>query len=234
MTTETDPGSNPNPAQDTTAAVAKPETGTTTASDPGKGQGEADTAAGTKAADTKATDAEGKKPEADADKGKTDDKGASAPESYEAFTVPEGFTLEGDRLSTATEFFKANNWTQEQAQQAIDLYTQMAGEDADALTVALEAQRTQQIEQWGTEAKAELGDKYDETVGYARTAVQAVNDPALTKAFDEIGWGNHPALIKAFAFFGKLARDSSVDGIGGATANGAPKSLAERMYPNMK
>lgn len=233
MTTETAPGSNPNPAQDTTATAANPDPKAATAPTGGNGQGEAGTATGDTTA-TKTTDGEGTKPDAAGGKEGEGDKATGAPESYEAFKVPEGFALEGDRLGTATEFFKANNWTQEQAQQAIDLYTKMAGEDANAISTALEAQRQTQIEQWGQQAKTELGAKYDETVGYARTAVQAINDPALTQAFDELGWGNHPQLIKAFAYFGKFVRDSSVDGVGGSTANGTPQTLAERMYPGMK
>ena len=143
-----------------------------------------------------------------------------APEHYEAFKVPDGFTLEGDRLKTAGEFFKANGWTQEQAQQAVDLYSQMAGQDATALKQALDDQRSAQITAWGEQLKTQLGDKYDQTIGDARTAVQAVNDPELIKAFEEQGWGNHPALVNAFAFMGRFLRDSPMDGLGGGTSNG--------------
>ncbi|MCO7468844.1 hypothetical protein NJG16_02040 [Stenotrophomonas maltophilia] len=165
----------------------------------------------------------------DAGKTKTDDN-TTAPEQYGQFNLPEGFSLEGNRLGAATEFFKAKGWTQEQAQEAIDLYTRMAGEDATAMQQAVEAQRLQQVEQWGVDAKQQLGGKYDETVGLATTAVKAINDPELTKAFNELGWGNHPTMIKAFAFFGGFLRDSKIDGLGGTTASGPgaasdPKSV---------
>ncbi len=165
----------------------------------------------------------------DAGKTKTDDT-TTAPEQYGQFDLPEGFSLEGNRLGAATEFFKAKGWTQEQAQEAIDLYTRMAGEDATAMQQAVEAQRLQQVEQWGVDAKQQLGGKYDETVGLATTAVKAINDPELTKAFNELGWGNHPTMIKAFAFFGGFLRDSKIDGLGGTTASGPgaasdPKSV---------
>ena len=164
--------------------------------------------------------------EAGKSKGATSD---GAPEQYEAFKVPEGFTLEGDRLGQATEFFKAKGWTQEQAQEAVDLYAQMAGQDAAAMQQAMEAQRLQQVEQWGVDAKQQLGAKYDETVGLATTAVKAINDPELTKAFNDLGWGNHPTMIKAFAFFGGFLRDSKVDGLGGTTTSGT-QSTGDRMY----
>ncbi len=179
--------------------------------------------------DAKGTTSTGTKDEggeAGKSKGDTSD---GAPEQYEAFKVPEGFTLEGDRLGQATEFFKAKGWTQEQAQEAVDLYTQMAGQDAAALQQAVEAQRLQQLEQWGADAKQQLGAKYDETVGLATTAVKAINDPELTKAFNELGWGNHPTMIKAFAFFGEFLRDSKVDGLGGTTTSGT-QSTGDRMY----
>lgn len=162
------------------------------------------------------------------------DKPAGAPEQYAQFTLPDGFALEGERLKTATEFFKGKGWTQEQAQEAIDLYTRVAGEDAGAIQAALTAQRQQQISDWGEQAKQQLGDKYDEHVGLARTAVKAVNDPALTAAFEELGWGNHPALIKAFSFFGSLARDSSMDGLGGSTAPSRSGDLATRLFGDGK
>jgi hypothetical protein len=162
------------------------------------------------------------------------EKSTGAPEQYEQFKLPEGFTLEGDRLKTATEFFKDKGWTQEQAQEAVDLYTRVAGEDATAVQAALAAQRQQQVEEWRTQAMAQFGDKYDEHVGLARTAVKAVNDTALTEAFEELGWGNHPALIRAFAFFGGIARDSGMDGLGGSTSPGRSADLATRLFGDSK
>lgn len=183
-----------------------------------------------KGATSKDTQGEGGK------SGKPDsDTAAGAPEQYEAFKVPDGFSLEGDRLGQATEFFKAKGFTQEQAQEAIDLYTRMAGEDTAALQQAVEAQRLQQIEQWGTETKQQLGSKYDETVGLATTAVKAINDPELTKAFNELGWGNHPAMVNAFAFMGRFLRDSPMDGLGGSTTSATgERTMGQRMYPDMK
>ena len=153
-----------------------------------------------------------------------------APEAYEAFTLPEGYKLEGERMSTATEFFKANNFTQAQAQQAIDLFTKITGEDIGAVTQALEAQRVQKIETWGQQAKESLGAKYDETINLARTAVQHINDEELTAAFESEGWGNHPALIRTFAKVGELLRDSKVEGLGGNTATASDQSEGERAY----
>ena len=227
MTTDTT-ASTPNPGEGSsttnTTAATTTQQGTGATAQPGSegagGQGEATGATGT------ATNGDGQKADP------KDSGAAGAPEQYQAFALPEGFTLEGERLGKAQEFFKANGWTQAQAQQAVDLYTQLAGEDANAIQTALEAQRQQQIVTWGEEAKAALGDKYDETVGLARTAVQAVGDPALIEAFNELVWGNHPALVKAFAFFGRIGRDSSSDTGGSASANSEERDIRKRLYPN--
>lgn len=216
--------SNPNPGTgDTTTKTETPQAPGSSAPAGTDGGGSGGNAAGN-----------GGKPnegEGGGDAGKPGDgKTSAAPEQYGQFNLPEGFTLEGDRLGAATQFFKAKGWTQEQAQEAVDLYTQMAGQDAAAMQQAMEAQRLQQIEQWGTETKQQLGAKYDETVGLATTAVKAINDPELTKAFNEQGWGNHPAMVNAFAFMGRFLRDSKVDGLGGTTTSGPsassdPKSI---------
>lgn len=216
--------SNPNPgAGDTTTTTETPQVPGSSAPAGTDGGGSGGNAAGN---DGKPNEGEG-----GGEAGKPEDgKTSAAPEQYGQFNLPEGFTLEGDRLGAATQFFKAKGWTQEQAQEAVDLYTQMAGQDAAAMQQAMEAQRLQQVEQWGVDAKQQLGAKYDETVGLATTAVKAINDPDLTKAFNELGWGNHPTMIKAFAFFGGFLRDSKVDGLGGTTASGPsassdPKSI---------
>lgn len=216
--------SNPNPgAGDTTTTTETPQVPGSSAPAGTDGGGSGGNAAGN---DGKPNEGEG-----GGEAGKPEDgKTSAAPEQYGQFNLPEGFTLEGDRLGAATQFFKAKGWTQEQAQEAVDLYTQMAGQDAAAMQQAMEAQRLQQVEQWGVDAKQQLGAKYDETVSLATTAVKAINDPELTKAFNELGWGNHPTMIKAFAFFGGFLRDSKIDGLGGTTASGPaaasdPKSI---------
>lgn len=229
MTNETaSTASNQNPGDgEVSTTITTGQQGARGTDQPGtEGTGNGGEATGAAGTDTQGQGGNAAKPDSDT--------AAGAPEHYEAFKVPEGFSLEGDRLGQATEFFKGKGWTQEQAQEAIDLYTSMAGEDTAALQQAVESQRLQQIEQWGTQTKQQLGTKYEETVGLATTAVKAINDPELTKAFNEQGWGNHPAMVNAFAFMGRFLRDSPVDGLGGSTSSGAAeRSLGERMYPGM-
>lgn len=167
--------------------------------------------------------------------GKTEsnDGNSGAPEAYAAFNLPEGLALEGERLESANSAFKALGLSQDQAQGLVDLYAKLQGEDTSAFTQMLESQRVQQIETWGTEAKQQFGDKYEQTVGLARTAVQHCDDPELTEAFNTLGWGNHPVMIRTFAKFGEFLRGSKIDGLDGSTGGGGEKSLAERMYPGL-
>ena len=224
MNTEnTDNGQQPNPgdvAASGTADTAKPEGVASTETQPAEGQGE-----GTQ--DAAATEAD------KAGDGSTEAVAEGAPEAYADFEVPEGYTLDGPRLEQAQALFKEANLPQAAAQKLVSAYCQMDAENGSIREKALTDAREQQRETWGVQARTELGDQYDRTVSMATTAVQAVNDPALTEAFNAEGWGNHPALIKAFAFFGKSLRDSDMD-TGNQGTTSQPMSIEERMYPSMK
>lgn len=222
-------GQQPNPADvaaDATQTGDKSQGSTEGDAADGSGQG------GEHAADTaadKTTEGDGPK---------DDTAAAGAPETYADFTLPEGYELTGERLEQAQSMFKDLNLTQEQAQKLVDRYVTLDGENATARQKVLDDARDQRIEQWGSESRSELGDKYDATVEQARYAVQTINDPKLKEAFDAEGWGNHPSLIKAFAFFGAMLKESPMDGVGGNNARGQSASTgdpeqdrANRMYP---
>jgi hypothetical protein len=224
-------GQQPNPADaavDATQTNDKAQDSTEGQAADGSGQG---------GENATATD-DGQKPEGDGQK--DDTAAAGAPESYADFTLPEGYELTGERLEQAQAMFKDLNLTQEQAQKLVDRYVTLDGENATARQKLLDDAREQKIEQWGNESRAELKDQYDSTVESARYAVQTINDPALKEAFDKEGWGNHPSLIKAFSFFGKMLQENPMDGLGGnnqrgRTSTGDPEQdRANRMYPNQK
>lgn len=156
-----------------------------------------------------------------------------APEAYTDFTLPDGFQLEGERKDVALSLFRDLGLSQAGAQRAIDHFIKTVGEDAAVQQQAMEAAVAQQRDEWGKQAKAELGDQYDAEVKFATTAVHALQNPKLVEAFDNLGWGNHPELIKAFAMFGKMMRDSPVDGIGNGGAAKPDVKPWNRMYPDM-
>lgn len=213
---------NPDAGDDvaTNAAKSDDEQGT----DPGKSEGQGE--GGKTGEDAgKGEGEDGKK----AGDGQDDDPDSGPPEAYEDFKLPEGFTLEGERKDETLALFRELGLSQERAQKAIDHFIKTVGEDEAARAAAFEAAVSKQREDWATQAKTELGDKYDSELEFAKTAVNAVNSPKLLEAFNEMGWGNHPELIKAFALFGKMMRDSGSE-VGGSGAVDPPKKPWEKMY----
>jgi hypothetical protein len=175
----------------------------------------------------------GQQPGANAEGAATGEQPAPEPPAYVDFTLPEGFTLEGERRDQAHSLFRDLGLDQYRAQKLVDWYVAEKAAEAGSVEAAIQQAVDTQREEWGRQAVAELGDRYQEEMSYARTAVNAVGSPKLEAAFIELGWGNHPELVKAFALFGRMMRDSPIDtGRGGAAQ--AEKPLHERMYPGMK
>lgn len=202
---------------DTTAAAANPDTATGTVPDKVEGQGQAE--------DAKAGEA-GEKP---------DEQAKGAPEAYADFTLPEGFTLDGERLEFAQGLFRELNLSQDAAQKAVEAFCKADAENAATRQQFLDSERQQRIEDWGQQSKETFGAKYDETIALARAGVAAVNSPGLLAAFNDEGWGNHPELIRAFAKLGEMVRGSGPKGLEGETARGDRSSIPieKRLYPNM-
>ena len=232
MTTENTEGQHPNPADGASATdAAKPNGQDGAGATDSGGQGDGGDARG-------AAGEQGKPKDGEAGDGSGDGQGKNeagkpnegAPEAYAEFKLPEEFKFEGERKEAWEARFRDWGWSQERAQSAIDDYIKMVAEDEEARRAAYEAQALQLRDDWAKQAKAELGERFDAEVNMARTAVQATQSEALKEAFEQHHWGNHPELIKAFAFFGKMMRDSSVDGIGDAGAAPTRQKPWDAMY----
>lgn len=228
--------SNPGDGAGSATDAANPNGQPATAPDAAGGQGEGgDNAGGDagKQGDQGAPSGDGKAGDGAA---KTDEAPpvlTGAPEAYADFQIPEGFQLDGERKEAALALFRDTNLSQAGAQRAIDHFIKLVGEDEATRAAAMEAAVAQQRDEWGKQAKAELGDKYEEEVAFARTAVHALQNPKLIAAFDELGWGDHPELIKAFSMFGRMMRDSPVDGIGNSGAAKPQVKPWNLLYPDM-
>ncbi len=220
----------PNPADTatTTTAVANTDSTTAIAPEAGKGQGDVgttvdDAAVGDKPAGDKPAEHEG------------------APETYEAFTLPEGLALDGARADFTNALFKDLDLSQTQAQKLLDAMVKLRGETEGELQgdidAKVELKREALREQWGEQSKTEFAGKFDEIAKDARAGVKWAEQhrPNILKTFDDEGWGNHPDALWTFAKLGELTRGSSMDGLGGETAGGGqPASLESRMYPGMQ
>lgn len=223
MTDETTGTEHPNPQAQagSEGATENEQQGEATAAKPEGGESGATTDAGNQ--DDKAKGEEGKAPE------KPEGESEGVPEAYEAFSMPEGFQLEGERLEKFHELAKSSNWSQEQAQEAIDYFTTNVEE-------SLRDKHAATVEAWAEDLKKDPefgGQKYDTNLKTAAQAVNRFGGEPLIALLDELGIGNHPVLAKTFLAIGKATSEGGIDGLG-SRADAAPKSLAERMYPGQK
>jgi len=155
-----------------------------------------------------------------------------APEKYEPFTVAEGFSLEGDRLDQANEYAKAQGWTQEQAQSAVDMFTTFTGQQQQQTTSAYD----QQQDAWLAETKADEhigGEKFDAAVTNAKRGLNAFGGDGLGDLLAAHGLGNHPEIIRYFSKVGALVgEDNSI--AAGAAAESIKPTRLNTLYPNDK
>jgi hypothetical protein len=165
-----------------------------------------------------------------------------APETYAAFTVPDGFTLDDAVSKEAGEMFKAMGLTQEQGQKLVDFYV---GKTSEAVTQPYQVWRDTQA-RWVSEVKADpfLGPRLNQVTTTISKAIDQVagNNAKLAEGFrqamDFTGAGNHPAFIRMFYELASMITE------GGHVAGGGPSpagqsqkgdmpTAAKAMYPNL-
>lgn len=164
-----------------------------------------------------------------------------APETYE-FTVPEGMELDQAALDRFTPKFKELGLTQEQAQSLVSTYAEqiaaMSEGAGEAFEQAYQERRTADTakasEGWLEALKADKeigGDKFDPVKQRVMAAVGAVATPEMKDAMNELGWGNHPELVRlVHRLIDYVPQD---EGAGPAGAGGANQPIEARMYPGM-
>lgn len=211
-----------NPEGDKPATESKPD-GDKPSGEDGKGEGDkAD-------ADLLADDDEGKSPEGK--DGQADKPKDGAPETYEAFTTPDGVQLDETAIAQATPIFKELNLDQSGAQKLVDVYATLQQAAAQQQVDGF----NQVKKDWQAEIKADPefgGDKLPETLGAAKAVLGKFGDKALLNDMKEWGWANHPGLIRLLARVkAHLSEDTLVTG--DEAAQQRPKSAAQTIYPNM-
>ena len=147
-------------------------------------------------------------------------------------TMPEGTLLDSKRVDEVLALAKEKGLDQAAAQGLID--TEHA-----ALTKYHEAQlgnHKNLIEkEWPNQLKADKefgGEKFVETVEYAKRGLEWLGVPDLNKALDESGYGNFPPLLKALSILGrKINGGQTVLGNSSVTEE---KSAADLFYGESK
>ena len=211
------------------AAATPAETPTESKPDGDKPSGD-DAAKGDDAPSLLADDDEGtpeKKADGQAD---ADDKG-TAPETYEAFTLPDGVVIDDEKLGRATPLFKELGLQQDNAQKLVTFFAELQ-QEAAAQSIA----QFQQVKKdWAADIKADQefgGEKLPQTLGAAKAVLGKYGDKALLNDLKEWGWANHPGLIRMLARVNAhLSEDHLVTA--DAATQSEPKSPAERLWPSM-
>ena len=184
---------------------------------------------------------EGKKEEPDK---KEETKVEGAPEKYEDYKVPDGYTLDPEIKTEADALFKNSGLSQEQAQKFVDFYT---AKTTEAFQAPFEAYQ-KVTDGWKTESenhadlKGKIGPGKEISIRISKF-IDGIGDPQLAKDFREhmdiTGAGNHQAFIRVLNYAAeRLTEGQHVAGKGPSEAGQsrpgqAPKSAAQSMYPNL-
>lgn len=144
------------------------------------------------------------------------------------FSFKKGEEMSDEYVADFAKFAKEQGLSPEQAQAILSRNAAFYHNDRSRIDAELKAQ----AEEYEKEARAELGEHFDETVSYAAKALDKYDDDgALRKLFDALPVGNNVKLIKVFAKMGKdIAGDRLVKG--GNAGDG--KDIAHVLFPGFK
>lgn len=157
------------------------------------------------------------------------DKPGTAPEKYEAFTLPAGVAATEAEMAPFQALAKELSLSQSQAQKLVDFEA-----------ARVQAQVKGQTDAWNKlmgdrlatlKADADIGGaKFDESVGHAKRFLGKYGTPELQKYLNESDAGSHVELVRALAKAGKaMGEDGFVSGASPAAV--AAKPIANRMFP---
>lgn len=154
----------------------------------------------------------------------TTETAPAVPEAYE-LKMPDGVALDQEAATEFTAIAKELKLDQATAQKFADVGAKMAQRQAD--------NHAKLVESWTESVKTDKeigGDKLAENLGIARKALDTFGTPELKDVLNATGFGNHPAVIKAFYKIGQaISEDRFVTG----GARGPETDMAKRMFPSM-
>jgi hypothetical protein len=146
------------------------------------------------------------------------------PEAYD-LKMPDGIELDKASADEFTTIAKELKLDQATAQKLADVAAKQAQRQVEA--------HTKLVESWVEQVKADKdlgGDKLEENLGTARKALDMFGTPELRDVLNATGFGNHPAIIRAFLKVGKaISEDRFVTG----SPSGPTTDPAKKMFPNM-
>ena len=171
-------------------------------------------------------DDDSKDEDSDADESEKD----HAPDTYEDFSLPEGFEPNSDTIGEFKELAKELDLSQETAQKLIAMQIKVQTQFQEAQI----AEWDKVQKKWEDSARndKEYGGKSFETnLGFAKTALDKFASDEFRETLEETGMGNHPELIRFLVNIGKGIGEDDVMKDG--TKPGGDKTASEIMFPNM-
>lgn len=156
---------------------------------------------------------------AEGDDAASGDQPTGAPEQYEAFNYPEGYSMDEQATEVFNDAARAANLTQEQAQQLVDFDAQRFADAVATQQQAWEDTRTSWKQE--IEKDADLGGaRYEQTQTNMAKVLDSLGTPALRDFLNESGLGDHPEMVRLLAKAGAaLGEDTLVSGEGGSGAS---------------
>jgi hypothetical protein len=143
--------------------------------------------------------------------------------------MPEGVEVDAAALSEVTPIFKELGLTQEQAQKLVDFQAKQVQAGSASQVEAY----NQLMSDWQDQARNDKefgGDRFDENISVARTALEKFGTPELKQVMEEYGIGNHPEVIRFMVKVGQLTAE---DVPGGTTAAlSKAQDRVSLLYPN--
>lgn len=186
--------------------------------DKSSGEGEGSEADGEASGDDKTGDDEAGKEGSD-----------TVPDTYADFGLPEGMEVDALALDQATPIFKELGLTQVQAQSLVDFYATQVQAGSEKQIDDF----NQLMKDWREQGKNDKeigGEKYDENIKLAHTAIAKYGTPELKQLLEDHGVGNHPELIRFMVKVGRTLKED-VPGDGG-NAPAGNEDRATLLYGN--
>ena len=126
--------------------------------------------------------------------------------------VPEGMVYDEKQAKDFAAIGKQAGLSNEQMSQLAAYGMNYANETAKAIQEAY----VQQVEDWGKQAKEELGNDFDATINTCGKGIEALEKkiPNIRQALNETGAGNRIEVIRAMALIGEIVSEDSFRGFG--------------------
>lgn len=147
-------------------------------------------------------------------------------EEYELGEMPEGVQKDEDLETWFKTSALETNLSGEQAKSLYGLWNKLVTERVEAVVQArAEAKKTVE-----TELRQEYGKDYDLNISMAKR-IMNLGGKDLWDYLEETGLGSDPRMFKAFAEFGKLISEDSLDSLPVGRGNPTKESPENILYP---